>query len=177
MDRDLPDILQQWQHTVLRLRWKDGGDPHRIMDCTGMGPGGWRLALLTRVHHPHYCTALIHRVKRLLHGRQRRLLRTEISHHAARLEALRSQGRIGRVIKSTLQEEAELFTLESLCIPGDGILTDHCHIHNLVTLRDGTGLRKAPTTRGRTRWITRPSSSTPKGGPSPPISGTFSGGQ
>ena len=133
MDRDLPDILHQWQHTVLRLRWKDGGDPHRIMDCTGMGPGGWRLATLHSVHHPHYCSTLITRVKRLLHGRQRRLLRIEISHHAARLEALRAQGRIGRVIKSTLQEEAELFTLESLCIPGEGILTDHRSIHNLVT--------------------------------------------
>ena len=73
------------------------------MDCTGMGPGGWRLATLNSVHHPHYCSTLVTRVKRLLHGRQRRLLRIEISHDAARLEALRAQGRFGRVIKSKLQ--------------------------------------------------------------------------
>ena len=98
-----------------------------------MGPSGWRLAALSTVQHPHCCTTLITKAKRLLHERLRLLLRKEISRHTARLEALRAQGRIGRVIKSTLQEDSELFTQEWLCITGEGTLTDHRAIHNLVT--------------------------------------------
>ena len=63
----------------------------------------------------------------------RTLLRKQISFHTAQLETLRLTGRIGRVIKSTLQEDTEPFTLESLPVPGEGILTDHRTIHNLVT--------------------------------------------
>ena len=49
------------------------------------------------------------------------------------LETLRAQGRIRRVIKSTLQEDVDTFTLESLTVPGEGIITDHHEIHNIVT--------------------------------------------
>ena len=98
MDRDLPGIIRHWQDMVLRLRWDSAEEPHRIMDCTGMGPSAWRLAQLTAVQHPHVCTTLIKHVKCLLHGRHRRILRQEISRHAARLEGLRAKGDIGRVI-------------------------------------------------------------------------------
>ena len=96
MDRDLPGILQQWREVVTRLRWSSPEDPHRIMDCTGMGPSGWRTTTLTAIQHPHRCAALITKLKRMLHGRQRCLLRKQISFHAAHLETLRAQ------IKSTL---------------------------------------------------------------------------
>ena len=133
MDRDLPGILQQWREVVTRLRWPSPEDPHRIMDCSGMGPTGWSTTTLLAIQHPHRCAALITKLKRVLHGRQRTLLRQRISSHTAHLETLRITGRIGRVIKSTLQEDVELFTLESLPVPGEGILTDHRAIHNLVT--------------------------------------------
>ena len=133
MDRDLPGILTQWREVVTRLRWASPEDPHRIMDCTGMGPSGWRTSTLAAIQHPHRCATLITKLKRMLHGRQRCLLRKQISLHTAHLETLRAQGRIGRVIKSTLQEDAEMFTLESLPVPGEGIITDHRNIHNLVS--------------------------------------------
>ena len=133
MDRDLPGILQQWREVVTRLRWPSPTDPHRIMDCSGMGPSGWRTTTLLAIQHPHRCAALITKLKRMLHGRQRTLLRKQISHHTAHLETLRVTGRIGRVIKSTLQEDVEVFTLESLPVPGEGILTDHRTIHKMVT--------------------------------------------
>ena len=37
------------------------------------------------------------------------------------------------MIKSTLQEDVDLFTLESLPVSGEGMLTDHRAIHNLVS--------------------------------------------
>ena len=111
IDRDLPGIISQWQTTVLSLRWSSPGE----------GPRGWRTARLLDVHHLSYCP------KRLLQ------LRREISRHAAHLELLRDQGRIVRVMKSTLQEDSELFNLESLTIPGEGTLTDHWAVHNLVS--------------------------------------------
>ena len=113
MDRDLPGILTQWWEVVTRLRWASPEDPHRIMDCTGMGPSGWRTTTLMAIQHPHRCASLITKLKRMLHGRQRCLLRKQISFHTAHLETLRAQGRIGRVIKSTLQEDTDMFTLES----------------------------------------------------------------
>ena len=54
----------------------------------------------TTIQHPHRCASLITKLKRMLHGRQRCLLRKQISLHAAHLETLRVQGRTGRVIKS-----------------------------------------------------------------------------
>ena len=101
MDRELPGILYQWQTIVLSLRWAAPGDPHRIMDCSGMGPSAWRTATLADIHHPHRCATLITKLKRMLHGRQRNLLRKQISVHAAHLENLRAQGRIGRVTPSS----------------------------------------------------------------------------
>ena len=133
MDRDLPGILNQWREVVTRLRWASPEDPHRIMDCTGMGPSSWRTTTLAAIQHPHRCATLITKLKRMLHGRQRCLLRKQISYHTAHLEALRTQGRIGRVIKSTLQEDVKMFTLESLPVPGEGSITDHRTIHNLVS--------------------------------------------
>ena len=133
MDRDLPGIHQQWREVVTRLRWPSPADPHRIMDCSGMGPSEWSTTTISAIQHPQRCTALITRLKRMLHGRQRTLLRKQISSHAAHLETLRVTGRIGRVITSTLQEDVEQFTLESLPVPGEGILTDHRTIHNMVT--------------------------------------------
>ena len=59
------------------------------------------------------------------------LLRREIIQHTAPLEALREAGKIGKVIKSVLQEDVETFALESLPVPGQGILTGHapdCHV-------------------------------------------------
>ena len=66
----------------------------------------------------------------MLHGRQRNLLRKQISAHAANLETFQAYGRIGRVIKSMLQEDVNTFTLESFTVPGEGIITDHREIHN-----------------------------------------------
>ena len=94
MDRDLPGILQQWREVITRLRWPSPEDPHRIMDCSGMGPSGWSTTTLLAIQHPHRCAALITRIKRMLHGRQRTLLRKQISFHTAHLETLRVQGRI-----------------------------------------------------------------------------------
>ena len=75
MDRDLPGILHQWQTVVLSLRWSAPGDPHRLMDCTGMGPSALRTSTLADIHHPHRCAELVTKLKRMLHGRQRQLLR------------------------------------------------------------------------------------------------------
>ena len=133
MDSHLPPILQAWESTVRDLRWADPADPHRFLDCTGMGPGGWRTASLREISHPLFCTELIRKLRRMLHGRQRLLLRREISAHSARLEALRAEGKIGKVIRSVLQEDSELYALETLSLPGQATLTDHRLIHNAVT--------------------------------------------
>ena len=68
MDRCFPPILRAWEHTVLALRWANPADPHRFLDCTGMGPGGWRTT----------CGEMIRKLRRI---RQRLLLRREISAH------------------------------------------------------------------------------------------------
>ena len=133
MDIHLPPILHAWERTVRSLRWDDPADIHRFLDCTGMGPGGWRTASLREISHPLFCAVLIRKLRRMLHGRQRLLLRREISAHTARLEALRAEGKIGKVIRSVLQEDSELYALESLSLPGQATLTDHRLIHNTVT--------------------------------------------
>ena len=133
MDRHLPPILRAWERTVAALTWTDPAAPHRFLDCTGMGPSGWRTATIREISHPLFCGELIRKLRRMLHGRQRSLLRREISMHTARLEAARAAGKIGRVIKSVLQEDTELYTLESLTVPGQDTLTDHRTIHNVVT--------------------------------------------
>ena len=73
----------------------------------------------------------------------------EISHHAARLENLRAQDRIEKVIQSTLKEDAEMFTLESLRAAGEGILTDH--------KSSTTGTKAPPTTLTLARDATQSS--------------------
>ena len=133
MDRHLPPILRAWERTVTALTWTDPAAPHRFLDCTGMGPSGWRTATLREVSHPLFCGELIRKLQRMLQGRQRSLLRREINAHTARLEAARAAGKIGKVIKSVLQEDTELYTLESLTVPGQDTLTDHRTIHNVVT--------------------------------------------
>ena len=133
MDSHLPPMLQAWECTVRDLRWDDPAAPHRFLDCTGMGPGSWRTASLREISHPLFCANLIRKLRRMLHGRQRLLLRREISAHTARLEALRAEGRIGKVIRSVLQEDSELYALETLSLPGQATLTDHKLIHNAVT--------------------------------------------
>ena len=133
MDYHLPPILQAWEGTVQALRWTDPADPHRLMDCMGMGPGGWRTATLREVSHPLFCLEMIRKLRRMSHCRQRALLRREISAHTARLEALRAEGKIGKDIEAVLQEHTDLYTLETLKIPGQETLTDHHAIHKLVT--------------------------------------------
>ena len=125
MDGHLPPILQAWESTVRALLWDDPADPHRFFDCTGIGPGGWRTASLREISHLLYCAEMIRKLRRMLHGLQRHILRREISAHTARLEALRAEGKIGKVIRSVLQEDCELYALETLSLPGQAILTDH----------------------------------------------------
>ena len=133
MDRHLHPILRAWERTVHSLTWPDPAAPHHFLDCTGMGPSGWRTATLREISHPLFCEELIRKLRRMLQGRQRSLLRREISAHTARLEALRAAGKIGKVIKSVLQEDTELYTLETLTVAGQDTLTDHRTIHNVVT--------------------------------------------
>ena len=76
----------------------------------------------------------LRKLRRMLHGRQRLILRREISVHTARLEALRAAGKIGKVIRSVLQEDGDLYTLETLPITGEDTLTDHRLIHKIVTV-------------------------------------------
>ena len=109
MDRDLPGILALWLTTVTSFQWDDPADPHRFTDKSGFGPTAWRTAQLQEVHHPLFCTKLIKAIKGMLHRRLRH-----------NLEQIRLQGKIGRVIRSTLH----LFTLESLRIPDQGTLMD-----------------------------------------------------
>ena len=132
MDQDLPGILTLWQTTVTSFQWDNPADPHRFMDKTGYGPSAWRTAQLREIHHPMFCTTLLKKIKSMLHGRLRHNLRLTINAHVAHLEQMRLQGKIGRVIRSTLQEDVDLFTLESLRTP-DGTLTDHREIHHRVT--------------------------------------------
>ena len=68
----------------------------------------------------------------MLHGCQRLILRREISAHTARLEALLAEGKIGKVIRSALQEDCELYAAETLSLPGQATLTEHRLIHNTV---------------------------------------------
>ena len=77
---------------------------------------------------------MIRKLRRMLYGRQRLILRREISAHTARLEALRAAGKIGKVIRSVLQEDGDLYTLETLPITGEDTLTDHRLIHKIVTV-------------------------------------------
>ena len=133
MDRDLPGILNLWQDAVTSFKWDDPTDPHRLMDKTGFGPSAWRTAQLKEVQHPLFCNTLLKTIKGMLHGRLRHNLRLTINAHVAHLEQMRLQGKIGRVIRSTLQEDVDLFTLESLRIPEQGTLTDHREIHHRVT--------------------------------------------
>ena len=132
MDRVLPAILTLWQITVTSFQWDDPTDPHRFMDKTGFGPSAWRTAQLQEVHHPLFCTTPLKKIKGMLHGRLRHNLRLTINAHVAHLEQMRLQGKIGRVIRSTLQEDVDLFTLESLRIP-ESTLTDHRETHHGVT--------------------------------------------
>ena len=132
MDQDLPDILTLWQTTVTSFQWDHPADPHRLMDKTGYGPSAWRTAQLQEIRHPLFCTTLLKKIKGMLHGRLRHNLRLTINAHVAHLEQMRLQGKIGKVIRSTLQEDVDLFTLESLRTP-DGTLTDHREIHHRVT--------------------------------------------
>ena len=106
------------------------------MECTGLGPTRWRTSSFSIIAHPLHCMtqiALVKMLKKRLYGRLRRRLRLEISLHAARLETLWAEGRMGEIIQSVLQEDVELFTLEALPVPDGGILTDHRLIHNGIT--------------------------------------------
>ena len=62
----------------------------------------------------------------------RTLLSREISTYAAHLELLLALGKVVRVIPFVLEEDSEIFILELLQLPGEGILIDHNIIHNKV---------------------------------------------
>ena len=76
---------------------------------------------------------------KLLHGRHRRDLRKAISVHATRPDALREQGKRGRLINSVHQEDVDMFTLESLPCR----LRASSPITALYITRNGTPLKVA----------------------------------
>ena len=71
----------------------------------------------------------------MLQERQYRNLRLNINANVAHREQMLLLGKIGLVMRSNLQEDDTLFTLESLRIPDQGMLTNLCKIHHRA---DGT---------------------------------------
>ncbi|OXE37641.1 MAG: hypothetical protein CGW95_00400, partial [Phenylobacterium zucineum] len=133
MDADIPGITTNWTETVRSFTWADPETPHQLLDITGYGPSFWRTTPLRTIQHPRFCQDLIRQVRKLLHGRHRCTLRSFLSAKSAEIEQSRLQGKIGQALRSVLQEDTPMFTLESLHLPDQGILSDHRAIHNTVT--------------------------------------------
>ena len=133
MDRDILPIIDTWTTRVHRLSWSAPDIPHKILDSTGFGPSFWRTCTLQDISHPQFCLNLASTLLKRLHGRNRADLRQHINSAVTTRERSRKLGLIGRVTRSILREEVDMYNLDYLRLPEGGTLTDHRSLHNLIT--------------------------------------------
>jgi len=112
IDTDLPTILARWEGVVQAFTWSGPSVPDKIFNASGYAPGSWRTATLLGLD-PKVIRATT-ALKRLLHGRQRTLLRAAINLNVRNRETSRLKGKIGRVSRSILQEDRPLYPIETL---------------------------------------------------------------
>ena len=88
----IKELTDQWETTVLSLKWANTADAHKIMDSADRGPSYWR----TLVGLPKMVELLaeIECIKKKLHGRQRPELRILINSAVAARELAREKGKL-----------------------------------------------------------------------------------
>ena len=107
--------------------------PAHLMDITGYGPSFWRTATLRAISSEAFWTPLLRSLSRHLQGRQRHTLRSHTSALTGKMEQALQQGKVRSILQAVLQEEAPMFTMETLTVPGIGMITDGRELHNMAS--------------------------------------------
>ncbi|OXE35754.1 MAG: hypothetical protein CGW95_11955, partial [Phenylobacterium zucineum] len=152
MNSGIYPIIDLWVSRVKQHAWPHPSIPQTLMDVTGYGPSFWRTCTLEDISHPSFCPSIAQSLLKRLHGRNRADLRSKISEATAARERSRILGRTGRVIRSIMREEVDMYNLDYLHLDDGGSLTDHRALHNLITTHF-TQWYRGPTTP-HTNWQT-----------------------
>jgi len=131
MNGAFPDILGRWERVVHSFTWSEPAVPHKIFSASGYDLSFWRTAKLQGLD-PIVIRATT-ALKRLLHGRQRALLRAAINGNVRRRETSRLKGKIGRAIRSILLEDRALYPIGTLRISEAEVISHGTEIHRTIT--------------------------------------------
>jgi hypothetical protein len=105
-------------------------DAWALMDAYGRGPNYYRTAL----PNPSTIQLLLEDIDRLrskMHGKERQLMRRQISKAIDARETLLAQGKLQRVINSVLQNDEPYYDMSTLTLPdGNPHHRPHSHPYN-----------------------------------------------